>query len=611
MDIYAATSLSAAPKGAQYKTAQTAEKGDFSKIFNEVSFSKKQAVKPGRNDRKLQENYDSVLASSGMNYSQIRINDSAESVSEAEELVMGVSEDLSASAAGETSEIGNTGEIGVQAAFADITKAFSDMISTELLSQYIIKNYPEGTNGQNPMEEFSQKVSDIMFDAIEDRSGFTKTQMTNPNMTVDIIGLDKIADDDFIQEIADDIVSVVLKGDTGNKDLTEQIVKSAFKDIAADPARFVSAVNTNIQQPQEAPVQEMPEVIPQTQDIQTLPAESAAPAVPVAPAEEPVHMILMSDGTYIPEDAIMKSGINVPDEKGIYPAGTEYIEATPLIGKGNSPASAVLMAKVGDDDGLIRPSDFVKARNIVFTKHENVYGKSAPSVYMPINAENEAVSGVIEYNGAQSGLPDMSSGDAQTDAGADLMKDQKPAQNNDFALGDSMNVFHAPQTENKIPQNTEVFRVPPQARAEAIMQMTERVTNNLIQSGTDGVKQMQIQLQPETLGNIVIKLESVRGEVNVRIIASNPEVRDMIAQSAAQMGESIKASGVNLNNINVSSASQQHENFDGSSGNSAYYNDSQQDQRQQQEKTNYKEYMEAAENEKIRKVIDSIRSMGM
>lgn len=615
MDIYAAASLKAAPKGtAMYKTAQPAVKNDFNKIFNEVSFEgRKQAARPNKSDRKLQENYDSVLASSGICYNQVRINDGAQSVNEAEELVMGVSEDLTA---------GN--DSGIQAAFGDITKAFSDMISTELLSQYIIKNYPNGTAGQNPMEEFSQKVSDIMFDAIEDRSGFTKTQMTNPNMTVDIIGLDKIVNDDFIQDITDDIVSVVLQGDDNNKDLTGQIVKNAFSDIISDPARFVAVVNDKTQEVpvQEAVIQETPvqETQPDTADIpQAAPADIQTPAenIQTAPAEAPqepeVRMILMSDGTYIPENAIMKSGFNVPDEKGIYPAGTEYIEATPLIGKGSSPATAVLMAKVGDDDGLIRPSDFVKARNIVFTRHENVYEKSAPSVYMPINGTNEAVSGVIEYKGAQSELMDMSSGDAEN-SGGDMTGEKKPMQNNDFALNVNTDTSHAVKNTNisQTPNNTEVFRVPPQARAEAIAQMTERMTNNLIQSETGGVKQMQIQLQPETLGNIVIKLESVRGEVNVRIIASNPEVRDMIAQSAAQMGESIKASGVNLNNINVSSASQQQENFDGSSGNSAYYNDSQQNQRQQQqENTNYKEYMEAAENEKIRKVIDSIRSMGM
>lgn len=619
MDIYAAASLKAAPKGtAAYKTAQPAVKNDFNKIFNEVSFEgRKQAARPNKNDRKLQENYDSVLASSGMCYNQVRINDSAQSVNEAEELVMGVSEDLTA---------GN-GESGIQAAFGDITKAFSDMISTELLSQYIIKNYPNGTAGQNPMEEFSQKVSDIMFDAIEDKSGFTKTQMTNPNMTVDIIGLDKIVNDDFIQNITDDIVSVVLQGDDNNRDLTGQIVKNAFSDIMADPARFVAVVNDSVQTQeipvQEADIQEIPvqEAAPDItdipknapEDVQTVPADIQTPTAETAAEAPEVRMILMSDGTYIPENAIMKSGLNVPDEKGIYPAGTEYIEATPLIGKGDSPAKAVLMAKVGDDDGLVRPSDFVKARNIVFTKHENVYEKSAPSVYMPINETNEAVSGVIEYNGAQSELMDMSSGDAEN-GGGDMSGEKKPFQNNDFALNVNTDASHAMKKPNisQTSNNTEVFRVPPQARAEAIAQMTERVTNNLIHAENDGVKQMQIQLQPETLGNIVIKLESVRGEVNVRIIASNPEVRDMIAQSASQMSESIKASGVNLNNINVSSASQQQENFDGSSGNSAYYNDSQQNQRQQQqENTNYKEYMEAAENEKIRKVIDSIRSMGM
>lgn len=649
MDINAAASLRAKANITPYKTAQTAEQDDFGKIWNEVSFSdKKQAVRPNKkeysfsdrkqavvsnkNDRKSQDNYDAVLASCNTNYNQIKINDYTDNVNETEELVMGVSSDTP------SAEI--TADANQQVAFGDITKAFADMISTELLSQYINKNYPQGTNGQNPMEEFSQKVSDIMFDAMEDYSGFTKTQMTNPNMTVDIMGLDKFVNDDFVGEITDDIISVVFNGDVKDKDLTGQIVKSAVEDIMLNPGRLISKTDVNVQ----PAVQNVPENVIQQpentnntvqntaeQNVQNTAVNNETPAVSTqtaadapavntqdiqtsAPVQEEVRMIAMSDGTYIPESAIMKS-MNMPDEKGIYPAGTEYIEATPLIGKGDSPAKAVLMAKVGDEDGLVRPSDFVKARNITFTKHENVFGKSAPSVYMPINGTEESVSGVIEYKGSDSALGDMN------------MEMNMFAENNDetmdFSGGNTsggefmLNNTNTPdiiQNNQPIGQPVQVFRVPEQSQADAIAQMTERMTNNLIQSSnTSEVKQMQIQLKPETLGNIVIKLESVRGEVNVRIITSNPEVRDMIAQTAANMSDSIRAQGVNLNNINVSTAAQQHENFDGSSGNSAYYNDSQgQNQnKEQQENTNYKEYMEAAEDEKIRRVIESIRSMGM
>ncbi|MCH5184800.1 MAG: flagellar hook-length control protein FliK, partial [Oscillospiraceae bacterium] len=446
-------------------------------------------------------------------------------------------------------------------AFSDITDAFADMISTELLSQYIAKNYPLGTGGQNPKEEFSGEVRDVVFDIMEDYSGFTKTQMNNPNMTADVMGLDKIVTDDFIEDITSDIISVVFNGDINDKQLAGQVIKNAVEQTMINPVNVVpqqeAVVNEEPTEIREVQPEQIPNTVPGGETVNyadNTAADSVVQvhenAMPVSDAEpietdEPgVRMIAMTDGTYIPESAIMDSP-NMPDANGIYPAGTQYIKATPYIGPGDSPAKAVLMAKVGDEDGLVRPSDFVKARGITFTPHENVRELSDGWVYMPI--EEQKVMGITEYN-------------AQGEFAGNNEEKREPAQQDmtggDFRLGADMAGMTNISVKSETGEVTATFEVLPKEISQStpqstIVQMTERMTNNLIHSSDGNVKQMQIQLQPETLGNIVIKLESAQGEVSVKIIASNPEVRDMMAQASAQMSESIRAQGVNLSNIDV------------------------------------------------------------
>ncbi len=499
--------------------------------------------------------------------------------------------------------------------FAEITDAFADMIATDLLPQYITKNYPNGTAGQNPRRDFANEISDIVLDRAEEYSGFTKTQMTNPNMTADVMKLNEFADENFADNIVNDIISVVFDGEGVDESKVAATVKNAVQETMLNVPP-VQPADTGIVPEETAPVetvQPAPENNVQPEAFQApavnteyVPAPEVNTDIPAAAVSEPYNvsaadiaperLITMSDGTVIPESKIARS-VNMPDEKGIYPAGTEYIESTPFIGKGESPAVAVLMAKVGDEDGLVRASDFIKARNIVFSNHQNIPSDSPERVYMPVN---EAVSGVIEYAGSEE--YSMSEESSEESSAFDFTKSMDiPNLTVGAANADTVNAdFQVPEVSSET--------------APVLNQMIERITGNLIQSQNGEIKQMQIQLHPETLGNIVIKLESSQNGLSVKIIASNTEVRDMIAQSAVQMSDSIRAQGVNLLNINVSHPAEQHENFDGSSGNSAFYENQseQRNNRQNNEKgADYREYMKAAENEKIRRVLDSIRSFGV
>jgi hypothetical protein len=631
MDINAAAGLQNMITNNPYKPKQASKNSgtDFGKVFSDVSSQgNKKTVK---NDRTTQENYDAVLAGAGI-IAQAVSQTVPEEIGTGEEAVMSAVDSLSAGLDAQA----QAADVIAQIAFGDASSAFADMLSSQLLVEYIAQKYPTGTNGQNPKGEFTEDVSQAVLNVVGNYSGFTETQMTNPNMTVDVIGLDKFANEDFINDISNEIISVVFDGNVKDESALKQTVKDSLEKTLLNPTLSVktddsgisgeelNAVNTdnasaeavvdiseqnNIQESTIQPntVQESVVVQPNNTQSDTIStnfsvSDNAPETNEVDITDTGERMIAMTDGTYIPESQIMKSS-NIPDENGIYPAGTQYIESTSFIGKGDSPATAVLMAKVGDEDGLIRPSDFIAARNIVFNKHENIPDTVGEAVYMPING---MVSGTIEYAGSDN--TDLS-GEAQqgqqNQGGLDFMNMSSANEVSPF-MTDVSTDAQIINTDFQVPQNAV-------QASNSITDMVERMTNNLIQTEDGAVKQMQIQLHPETLGNIVIKLESTQGQMSVKIITSNPEVRDMIAQSAMQMADSIRSQGINLTNIDVSQSANEQQNFDGSSGNSAYYSGSQQQQNQRNEREgqNYREYMEAAEQDKIRRVLDSIRSFGL
>lgn len=584
MDINAAASLQAMVENNPYKPKQSTGKneGNFEKVLSEVSLGEK---KNTAKDTVTQEVYESVFPGAAV-FNQIAMT---QSVSESSEgLVKGVTEELFMV----TDNQQQLADFMASVAFGDVSDAFSDMIVNQVIQQYVDKYMSESEGADKPTKaELTEKVSDAFLNVVEDYSGFTKTQMLNPNMTADIVGLEKYIGEDFADDLANEIISITFE----EFDVDTSEAETQLKNTLTEALTNIQNVSQNVSQ---NAVQDTASDNISTAPLPNLNGQSVSTQ---KVSETGERLITMSDGTLIPESKIQKSS-NIPDENGIYPEGTEYIPSTPFIGKGDSPAEAVLLAKIGDEDGLVTPSDFVAARNINFTKHENVPEVFGDAVYIPYQG---AVAGVIEYAGSENSMMNSET-DSQSQSGGF----EFASQNTEFSN------FMISPVNQEINQVNVDFEIPADTPnvSNTLTQMVERMTSNLINTQDSTVKQMEIQLHPETLGNIVIKLESVQGELNVKIITSNPEVRDIIAQTAMQMSDSIRSQGVNLSNIDVSYSSQnQSENFDGSSGNSAYYNNSGNNQNNQQDENqgSYREYMEAAENEKIRRVLDSIMNSGL
>lgn len=130
-------------------------------------------------------------------------------------------------------------------------------------------------------------------------------------------------------------------------------------------------------------------------------------------------------------------------------------------------------------------------------------------------------------------------------------------------------------------------------------QVSNILTNMLTDKGLfDDVrdtKQMVIQLNPETLGKIMIKIQTVGEEMRVKIVSSNSEVRDMISSQLTQISNAIKEQGVNLASAEVANSPFDNaENMNQNSG-SQRQNDDNQNQSEQNENVEYFSFSEQFE----------------
>lgn len=110
-----------------------------------------------------------------------------------------------------------------------------------------------------------------------------------------------------------------------------------------------------------------------------------------------------------------------------------------------------------------------------------------------------------------------------------------------------------------VKQNTESFKIydadtsrntAAQVRTALLDAMTDR---SFTESAT-ATKQMVLQLNPESLGRIVIKLQSTGDGVSVKLVSVNSEVREMLSAQLSQLTASIKEQGVNITNVEVANS---------------------------------------------------------
>lgn len=213
------------------------------------------------------------------------------------------------------------------------------------------------------------------------------------------------------------------------------------------------------------------------------------------------------------------------------------------------------------------------------------------------------------------------------------VSEQTESELEDLDLGNSDNSFETEITAGKaeVKPNTAVLgRVDYRAEVDLSNTMTrnvnaaEAVQNTILHNSTDmvgnmGSKTMELVLNPENLGKIVIKMQSTSEGLNIKIIADNIDVNKGLEMRIFQIENTLKEQGVSLNNIeiehssvsdNTTSGFMDMNNFERGFNNSFSQNPTS-ERRSREEYIEYTEYAyDEMENADLASAEDEIRITG-
>ena len=179
-----------------------------------------------------------------------------------------------------------------------------------------------------------------------------------------------------------------------------------------------------------------------------------------------------------------------------------------------------------------------------------------------------------------------------TKEGADVMLERslETAQSGNGATeGNAQNA-----TENPFAQNIQVQTIqnngagamqaveaPVNYFGEDTMRIMEQITDYMKGQVTDGVSELEMQLHPESLGNLHIKLTAKDGVLTAQFTAQNDIVKNVLESQMVQLKENFKEQGVTVEAIEVTVESHRFdENFN------QEHNDSMREQNQNSAKHN-------------------------
>ncbi len=140
-----------------------------------------------------------------------------------------------------------------------------------------------------------------------------------------------------------------------------------------------------------------------------------------------------------------------------------------------------------------------------------------------------------------------------------------------------------------VPQKTEVVTAEAEVRVEAPLpeqQIADEIlTKPEVFEG--GRTEFTMELNPESLGRITVRLVSTEGRVEVNISAENDATRQLLESRAENIGQALRSNGVELERYQVVSGQEEamlmQESYDGSSRNPYGRNDEEQPQEESDE----------------------------
>ena len=160
-----------------------------------------------------------------------------------------------------------------------------------------------------------------------------------------------------------------------------------------------------------------------------------------------------------------------------------------------------------------------------------------------------------QTTGGETGSMTDSSPDTQTDQGFDEQMD---------LTDESQHVMYqdqtAPNTQSVV-QTTEVPQADTMIRYESLMNQMEGLARAF--ASAEGTT-LQMQLNPESLGRLVLTVTEKHGNVTAQITATNEQVKEALQAQMAELHATLQAQGIKVEAVEVTVATHEFEqNLDG------------------------------------------------
>ena len=113
--------------------------------------------------------------------------------------------------------------------------------------------------------------------------------------------------------------------------------------------------------------------------------------------------------------------------------------------------------------------------------------------------------------------------------------------------------------------NPEMSNIDEVAQAEVIIkepiqQVANRINNQIMALEKEGTTKIEMKLEPESLGRVVIEMTLESGKLAVKIVAENQMASAMLAERASDLTHGLKGQGITLESYDISYSNQHKDN---------------------------------------------------
>lgn len=266
----------------------------------------------------------------------------------------------------------------------------------------------------------------------------------------------------------------------------------------------------------------------------------------------------------------------------ILSAETQTVDAAAVQTQTNAPTEAEIPAAAAQTDAPAQPADtYEKLLNDILNEARKELGltkaeftqttEAAAETEIPVQTAKETVGTALHLN-RKDGTDELNSilGNTSDEPEAKRETVVPVAQDNSAALaGNTLTRTETAHAETEIKVE---IPLPEQQLADEILSKPEALNG--------GRTEFTMELNPESLGKITVRLVSAEGRVEVNITAENDATRQLLEARADNIGAALRSNGVELERYQVVSGQEEaqlmQESYDGSSKNPYGRNDEEQ-----------------------------------